>query len=78
MFDSIVHDSIEGIYRAVEENKECNEEIIQILIKLHCYINKPHTTETPKQKAARTRATRAGILKKVKRIIEHGLDSADD
>lgn len=72
MFDSIILDSIESIYKTIDEYRECPEEIIIILIKLHCYLNKsPQTTQ-------QTRAIENAISKNIRihvaNIIKFGYD----
>lgn len=74
MFDSPILDAIESIYSSIAEYKECNEDIIKILISLHCYINKPPHVESIEQKNIRLNSIDIVIHNRVKRVIDFGIE----
>jgi hypothetical protein len=76
MFDSPIFDSIDLLYKAIDEHKECNEDVILIIISLHCYINKPPIGETITQKNDRLNRTSITIRNRVQQIIDIGLEEA--
>lgn len=75
MFDNIVFDMIDSIYAKIDEHKESNKEIIDVLISLHMYINKQDCKTKVQYNNKLLNMTNI-IYNKVEQIIKSGIDKA--
>ncbi len=73
MFDTPILEAIEAIYERIDVYRECNEEVINILISLHSYVSKGYN-ETEEQIRERHLRIQTAVRDSVANIIAHGLD----
>ena len=76
MYDSLLLDVIDEIYNIIDIERECGEDIINILIQAHCYVSK-RPRETEDMQKIRHQAVESVVRAKVQHIINASAGSSD-